>query len=276
MSAGHVVVGFDGSPAATAALRWAADEARLRGVPLIAYTVTGHHNDLGNDLGDLPRRLAGGYPVTVRHHPGDAATLLCAACTPHGLLVLGTRARPAVSELVLGSVSRACLRHAPCPVVVIRDSTQLRHVRGFVTAGIRSPTGAGSILVAAAREARWRAGTLIAVHARPLGNVDAQLLHAATARLNDQGHEWLAAQLAATGVHAVPEVVVGAPENALLQHSAHAALLVLGAHQSSGLWTGQPGTTITHCIRQAPCPVMVVPNRPGHQQDADGRHQRDQ
>ncbi len=47
MSAGHVVVGFDGSPAATAALRWAADEARLRGVPLIAYTVTGHHNDLG-------------------------------------------------------------------------------------------------------------------------------------------------------------------------------------------------------------------------------------
>ncbi|MDG4833901.1 universal stress protein [Solwaraspora sp. WMMD1047] len=42
------------------------------------------------------------------------------------VLVLGTRGRPTLTELVLGSISRACLTHAHCPIVVIRSDTQLR------------------------------------------------------------------------------------------------------------------------------------------------------
>jgi nucleotide-binding universal stress UspA family protein len=36
---GRVVVGVDGSPAALAALTWAAGEARLRGAELVVWTV---------------------------------------------------------------------------------------------------------------------------------------------------------------------------------------------------------------------------------------------
>jgi nucleotide-binding universal stress UspA family protein len=134
-----------------------------------------------------------------------------------------------------------------------------------VIAGVRSSAGARHTLVTAAREARLRAGALIAVHAQPLGNVDAQLLPAAAQRLREQGDEWLAAQLVTARVHSIPEVVVGGPAEALLRYSAHAALLVLGAHESSTPWGGAPGATITHCIRHARCPVMVVPDIPGSQ-----------
>jgi nucleotide-binding universal stress UspA family protein len=41
----------------------------------------------------------------------------------YDLLVVGSRGRNAVGELVLGSVSRALVRRAPCPVLVVaRDA----------------------------------------------------------------------------------------------------------------------------------------------------------
>jgi hypothetical protein len=94
--------------------------------------------------------------VSLRRESGDTATCLRAARTPADLLVIGTRARPALSEIALGSVSRACLTHAHCPIVVIRGRDQLSRVRGFAIAGVRSSAGARHTLITAAREARLR------------------------------------------------------------------------------------------------------------------------
>ena len=50
---------------------------------------------------------------------GDAATELAAASAELDLLVLGSRGYGSVRSALLGSVSRALVRSAACPVVVL-------------------------------------------------------------------------------------------------------------------------------------------------------------
>jgi nucleotide-binding universal stress UspA family protein len=114
-----LVVGVDGSPAAAAALAWAAGEARLRDAELVAWTIEDQSvGDTGvaRTPGPAYEELIGGYPLTMRHGHGDAAIELVTACADADLLVVGSRGRMQLAELVLGSVSRACLAHArPMP-----------------------------------------------------------------------------------------------------------------------------------------------------------------
>jgi len=54
---------------------------------------------------------------------GPASHVLPEAARGAQLLVLGCRGRNAFSEIVMGSVSRQCAHHAPCPVVIVPMST---------------------------------------------------------------------------------------------------------------------------------------------------------
>jgi nucleotide-binding universal stress UspA family protein len=151
-----VVVGVDGSPGSLAALAVALDEARRRGATLRIVTawhipnyVSGFappglaigeihsdmaeaaHKTLAEALGELPTHL--GVPVetcVVEGYPADA---LIAASRRAELLVVGRRGRNRFSELVLGSTSRSCVEHAPCPVLVVpRPACEARSAAGEV------------------------------------------------------------------------------------------------------------------------------------------------
>ena len=138
----RVVVGVDGSECSLRALRWAARDAELTGAVLeviTAWTFPEHAAPLGvvvrlpwpEDLmaqarealdALIERELPGCDRTRVQAQVirGSAAAVLLEAARDADLLVVGNRGRGAFAELLLGSVSEHCVRHAPCPVVVVR------------------------------------------------------------------------------------------------------------------------------------------------------------
>ncbi len=138
---GVVVVGIDGSASATAALRWSAAEARLRGSRLlVVHAYTPVYTDVLLGGGFSPSRANGsemhkaaedllvratagldaeGVEIEYRAVEGSAPEVLIAAAAEGDLLVVGSRGRGGFAGLLLGSVSQQCAHHASCPVVIV-------------------------------------------------------------------------------------------------------------------------------------------------------------
>jgi nucleotide-binding universal stress UspA family protein len=134
-----VVAGVDGSPGSLAALRFAVEEAKLRGVPLavvfawslpVAGDVPGglmpvlaadFAKDAAESLdGALAEVDATGVTIERMVVEGGAARRLVEAAEGAEMLVVGSRGRGGFAGLLLGSVSQQCAHHAPCPVVIVR------------------------------------------------------------------------------------------------------------------------------------------------------------
>ena len=135
---GLVVVGVDGSDGAKRALRWAAEEARLRDARLRVVLAWSYLDQPGGEFDasygedDARRHLdeiiaglgdeADGVdlePVTVNDLP--ARGVLEATGTDADLLVVGARGLGGFQGLLLGSVSQQVAQHARCPVVIVPD-----------------------------------------------------------------------------------------------------------------------------------------------------------
>lgn len=142
-----VVVGVDGSPAAMAALDFAADLASGWAAPLSvlvawhleavdAWALTyassaGQVTDLAAEAEQSAHDVAQRAAARARdRHPRLVVTTRVVAAAPaqalvhasHGarLVVVGARGRGRLSSLVLGSVSHATTHGAACPVAVVR------------------------------------------------------------------------------------------------------------------------------------------------------------
>lgn len=138
-----IVVGVDGSRSSIDALHWAIDQADSTGATLCAVTAW-PYPEHGTPFGIVPElplsedplaetrmkledavktSLRGLEDVEVRTEVvrGDAATVLLDASRDAALLVVGSRGLGALAGTFLGSVSEHCVRHASCPVVVMRS-----------------------------------------------------------------------------------------------------------------------------------------------------------
>ena len=142
---GPVVVGVDGTERSVDALRWAAAEAMRRGCELLAVLAYGDARVTAPyapvpaaGLADPPASAADKLAETVQAALGrPAAVPVRQVCDPrppvpallaHGadadLLVLATSPEPILhparwSGHTAGSTALACVRHAPCPVVLL-------------------------------------------------------------------------------------------------------------------------------------------------------------
>lgn len=136
----RIVVGVDGSPSSTAALRWAIRQAKLTGCvveAVIAWQLPTSYGfapivddgldfagDAGKVLFEKLNEFAGEDPdVIIRPsvQEGQAAEVLIRAARGADLLVVGCRGHGGFARALLGSVSQQCLHHSPCPVLVMRD-----------------------------------------------------------------------------------------------------------------------------------------------------------
>ncbi|PZR52680.1 universal stress protein [Xylanimonas oleitrophica] len=131
-----VVVGVSGSAEAEAALDWALTEAASRQVPLTAVLAwTGprgvqpseyqdelerRREDLLGLLDASCRRTSLGLDVSAQVVEGDPTDALLNAGEDADLLVLGRRRRGRLGRLVLGSVSSEVVERAEVPVTVVR------------------------------------------------------------------------------------------------------------------------------------------------------------
>ena len=140
---------MDGSDASREALRWAAEEARLRFAPLVGVHAwsfippqpIGDPGMLAMPAGDLPGQLNAesdaarialdeavedalgaepGIEVERKLVEGDAGEVLVAESSGAELVVVGSHGRSGFKAALLGSVSRHVVDHATCPVVVVK------------------------------------------------------------------------------------------------------------------------------------------------------------
>ena len=136
----RIVVGVDGSEHSKQALRWALQEARLRGASLEAvhaWTIPVYN---GYGFGAVPidpealrdgaremldvavdAVVTGAKDVLVDRKvvEGLAARALVEEAGGADLLVVGSRGLGGFKGLIMGSVSHQCTSHATCPVVIV-------------------------------------------------------------------------------------------------------------------------------------------------------------
>jgi nucleotide-binding universal stress UspA family protein len=136
---GRLVVGVDGSGPSIAALRWGLREAQLRGVgvdvvhawdyPASLYEtilpttkaefLQAATQVLRDTMGAVAAEATGvdARPIVSRGHPVD---MLMQKAEGAALVIVGSRGHGGFTGMLLGSVSRGLVHHAPCPAVVLR------------------------------------------------------------------------------------------------------------------------------------------------------------
>lgn len=196
VESGQIVVGVDGSPHSSAAVKWAAREAQLHNSALTLVHViapeSGHHSTWAGvpvypDHARLQREKVSAYESLATaqrtamdavgprdglrvHHEvlvGPVAQTL-AACAQHAdLLAVGCDNRNAFARALFGSTSSELIHHARCALAFIHhdDSPTTRSPEDPVLVGVDGTTASEPALEVAFDESSRRGVGLIAFHA---------------------------------------------------------------------------------------------------------------
>ncbi|MCQ9131684.1 universal stress protein [Streptomyces hilarionis] len=281
-----LVVGVDGSDSSLEAVDWAVDEAARHHAPLRLL----HASRWERYEGGRPS-FTSGRPseVVMADHiiassaerarlrdpelkvsgevlPDDAASALLDAAPASFALVTGSRGRSGTLGLLLGSVSLAVAARAACPVFVVRgDEPSRQGSHGRIVVGVADSADGSAAVRFALREAEARGCALRAVRAwrRPAHGGRPPVADDAASAYEEQAAALIGDALRdeagrpRADVHR--EAVEGPAHRVLLDASAGADLIVVGAPRRHGHFGLQFGRVVHVLLHHSSCPVAVVP-----------------
>jgi nucleotide-binding universal stress UspA family protein len=286
-----IVVGVDGSAASKAAMRWAADEAIMRGLPLSvvhtyafsaasspamvwpsggvinqfyeaeeaearavvkdAVSVLRADNNIGDRV-EIISDILYGSPVSA----------LVGVSKDAQMLVVGRHGRTQRLRSLMGSVTSGVIHHAHCPVAVVDDKGDAPHAEEPVLVGIDGSQASEEATQVAFDEAAWRGVGLVALHVWSdedmvaiTGFECSAVQNAAALTLSERLAGWQ---------ERYPEVAVDRvvrfqdPTKQLLEAATHAQLVVVGSRGRGGFAGMLLGSVSTAVALEATVPVIVV------------------
>ena len=184
-----IVVAVDGSPASTVAAGWAAREAAMRNIPLTVvhavatptatFPPVPYPESLVTSLEDEGKKaIMHATKIAEEAMPADRTVpigrkLVYSAPAPallkmaHSaeMLVMGSSGRGLLARGLLGSVSSTVVRHANCPVAVVRDEELPDPQNAPILLGTDGSPASELATAIAFDEASRRGVDLVALHA---------------------------------------------------------------------------------------------------------------
>jgi nucleotide-binding universal stress UspA family protein len=292
-SQGRMIVGYDGSEPAGAAVDWAAAQAQHRGVPLTVLSVVDYVGMMPGIYGasswpelfqeeadriaaegvELAVKTGSSIDVTGKGAVGQVAQSLIQLAGSGDQLVLGTRGRSELTGTLLGSVAFAVTAHAHCPVVVVRGNPTAPGPDRPVLVGMDGSTGARSALRYAADQAAVAGAPLIVASCFHPASVWTEANYYSTEApgapsFDDRARE-AAGRLVANDARLAEEwhpglevrelVLSGTADRELVAAAASCGLLVVGTRGHGGFVGLLLGSVSHGVISSSPCPVSVIP-----------------
>lgn len=283
---GPILVAYDGSPDANAALDWAITEAGLRGCGLRVVYV---EHDLPQTDGNpatmswSPKVVSGlvraGEPIVAAgvaraSAAGIAAEALVLEGAPAGilarrsaearLLVMGSRGVGSVRGALIGATVPHVASHASCPVVVVWEQAD---ESARVTVGVDGSPESAATLRWAFEYARGRKLALhvlrcfeipiypeVVPYVPPIEVIEDVSL-AATQALSEEVAAWAADF---PDVEVSQRAVQDRPARALVAASQESSLVVVGSHGRGGFTGMLLGSTSQALLHHSACSVAVI------------------
>ena len=166
-----------------------------------------------------------------------------------GLIVMGSRGYGGIRRALMGSVSDAVVRHAHCPVMVVRAQA------------VDFPT---KILVATDRSREARLAATTAADLARSTNSELHIVHVGSEQSRVEAQEELDIEVDMIRESGAQEIQAhlefGIPDTAIidLAEELGAGLIVMGSRGLGGVRRALLGSISDSVVRHAHCPVMVV------------------
>lgn len=287
-----LVVGYDGSDGAEKAVRWAAAAAAHAGAPLVVLHAADriqYAHDAGVGIWDptkalessrkaaeagarIAREQASGLEATARGSLLGPRQALDEASAGAAGVVVGTRGLGRVRSTLLGATAYGVTGHARCPVTVVPSSARLPGPDAPVVVGVDGSVSAERAAESGAQQAAawgarlhlmtcWKKADKDPWGIDPAGfdseEDAAKAFEEAALKIADEAKARVVEQ------HPDLEVTTSAPsgraDEALLDASSEAGLLVVGTRGGGGWLSSEHGSTSRNLLHLSKVAVQIVP-----------------